>query len=187
MARPRNGFLLVETLIALAVGVLLVGLIARVTLQDTGQARAMGRLLRERLVAQRALELLRAELQEALQVSLTLPPAGHAGCSLAGRAVKLHLLTPAGRITYAMESRPERIWRGAALIRCGPSYGLDGQLNPGPSVSRVLIDALADDGLTVRPEGMGVQLALSRRFGEATEAPQLVTMTLNSAAPGLGP
>lgn len=195
--RPRNrfpqgqgsvaGFLLVETLISLAVGLLLLALIARITLQDSGQARTMGRWLRERLVAQRALELIRSELQEALQVSLALPPSGHAGCSLAGRPVKLHLVTAAGPVTYALENRPEAIWRGRALIRCGPAYGLDGQLNPGPPVSRVLLDALAEDGLAVRPDGLGLQLELIRHFGEPMAEPQVVALSLSSVAPGLAP
>lgn len=188
MTRPRrNGFLLLELLVALAVALVLVGQIAQATLQDTGQARRLGRLLRERLVAQQALELIRAELQQALEVQLTLPAAGHGDCGLSGRLVRLHLLTAAGRITYSVENRPDAIWRGKALMRCGPTYGLDGQLNASTNESRVLVDALAEAGLTVQPGALGLSLGLIRRFDDHQGAAQVVSSTLTTPASGFRP
>lgn len=183
----RNGFLLPELVVALAVALLLVGQIAQATLQQSGQARLLGRLLRERLAGQRALELIRAELQLAHDVHLELPAAGHADCGLANRAVKLHLRTAAGPITYAVESSPDAIWRGKALMRCGPSYGLNGQLNGGSQQSRVVLDALADAGMTVGGDGVGLSLGLIRRFNDPHGGAQVVTSALSSAAPGWRP
>lgn len=185
--RTRNGFLLPELLVAMAVAVVLVGQIARATLQDTGLARRLGRQLRERMVAQRALELIRTELQQALEVHQTLPASGHAGCGLSGRDVKLHLLTAAGPITYSVESSPDAIWRGKALMRCGPTYDLAGQLQQDTNESRVLVDALAEAGLTVQAGGIGLSLGLIRRFDDPQGAPQLLSSSLASPSPGLRP
>lgn len=185
--QTRNGFLLPELLVALAVALVLVGQIAQATLQDTGQARRLGRLLRERMVAQRALELIRTELQQALEVHQTLPASGHGGCGLSGRAVKLHLLTAVGPITYSVESRPDAIWRGKALMRCGPTYDLAGQLQKDTNESRVLVDALAEAGLTVQAGGLGLSLGLIRRFDDPQGGGQLVSSSLSSPSPGLRP
>ena len=46
-------------------------------------------------------------------------------------------------IVYSVGQAPSAIWQGQVLMRCGPSYGLDGVLNlQGAFQNRVLLDAL---------------------------------------------
>lgn len=48
-------------------------------------------------------------------------------------------------IVYSVGRAPSAIWRGQVLMRCGPSYGLDGVINlEGAYQNRVLLDALPD-------------------------------------------
>lgn len=186
--RTPSGFLLVELLLALAIGLVLVAQIAQSTLQETGQARQLGRLLRERVVTQRALELIRAEAQEALEVSLVLPPSGHADCGLEDRKIVLHLLTSAEAITYSLERNPASIWQGQVLMRCGPSYGLVGTLNEGKSsVSRVLLDALAPDGIKVTRSNATrvLQMELQREFKQPGAMAHQLDFKITMPAPGL--
>ena len=62
---------------------------------------------------------------------------------MAGRTPVLNFETDAGPITYSLGSAPSAIWRKKVLMRCGPSYGLDGLLNSGgSSPNRVVIDGL---------------------------------------------
>lgn len=186
--RRAAGFLLVELLLALAIGLALLGQIAQSTLLETGESRRLGRLLRERVVTQRALELIRSEVQDALKVSLSLPQSGHAGCSVSGRTVVLHLLTTAGQITYSVERKPDAIWRGQALMRCGPSYELKGILNEASvPATRVIVDALATDGIVLKRGEASRELLVEvrREFVEPGAALQEMKWKLTIPAPGL--
>ncbi|MBM5825049.1 MAG: prepilin-type N-terminal cleavage/methylation domain-containing protein [Cyanobacteria bacterium M_surface_10_m2_119] len=138
--RPHLGFSLPELLIALLLGGGLAAVLLQLLVVESGASQTLGRLLRERQLGQRALELVRQELQQAQWAStaLTVP----AGCSLAGRTVVLQLGTPAGGITYSVGASPSPIWRGRVLMRCGPAYGLSGELASTAPQNRVLIDAL---------------------------------------------
>lgn len=188
VARSSCGFFLVELLLAVAIGLVLLGQIAQSTLQEIGHARRLGRLLRERVVTQRALELMRVEIQDAFEVSFALPGGEHADCNTVEHEVVLHLLTTAGRITYSVDSDPDAIWRGQALMRCGPSYGLSGMLKEQSSpVPRVILDALAVDGITFQQLGdsRGLHIALHREFKEVTGVLQRLDATLTTTAPGL--
>jgi hypothetical protein len=123
----------------------------------------LARLLRERAVQRRALALVKAEVALATAVSTTPQLETHA-CSLAGRQPVLHLSTAAGAITYSVGAAPSAIWRGQVLMRCGPAYGLNGQLSAaGPPQNRVVIDGLAE-----RPEPWSGCSAL---LGAAARAP----------------
>jgi hypothetical protein len=63
---------------------------------------------------------------------------------LAGRSPVLHVSTASGAITYSVGAAPSAIWRGQVLMRCGPAYGLDGELTTGTqALNRVVIDGLA--------------------------------------------
>jgi hypothetical protein len=91
-------------------------------------------------------------------------PAGLApACNLAGRSVVLHLDTPSGPITYSLGKPAEPIWRGKVLMRCGPAYGLDGALAAAQPQHRVLLDAMAADGLGAEPRGPAGMLELRLR------------------------
>ncbi len=150
-----RGFSLVELLLALAIGCGLSGVLLQALVAEGANSQRFGRVLRERAVAQRTLELVRGDLLQArgLADPATLAPA----CNLAGRSVVLHLATAAGPITYSLGKPAEPIWRGRVLLRCGPAYGLHGELGSGAAQNRVVLDALAtSDGFRAQPDGDGV-------------------------------
>ena len=136
------GFSLLELLLALGLGVVLSGLMLQGLIDEGQNGQRLARLLRERAVQRRALALVKAEVALATAVSDTPQLEVHA-CSLAGRQPVLHLSTAAGAITYSVGAAPSAIWRGQVLMRCGPAYGLNGQLSAaGPAQNRVVIDGL---------------------------------------------
>jgi hypothetical protein len=157
------GFSLLELLLALALGLVLSGLMLQGLIDEGQNGQRLARLLRERAVQRRALALVKAEVALATAVSTT-PQLETHGCSLAGRQPVLHLSTAAGAITYSVGAAPSAIWRGQVLMRCGPAYGLNGQLSAaGPAQNRVVIDGLAD-----RPEPW---TGCSDLLGAAARAP----------------
>jgi type II secretory pathway pseudopilin PulG len=163
---PVAGFSLPELLLVLLLSAGLAALILQALSAESRAAQRLGQLLRERQLGLRALELVRQELllAEASSVELRWDP----GCSLAGRRVALQLQTTAGVITYSQGPAPSAIWRGAVLMRCGPAYGLAGELSGGQPQNRVLLDGLPADagGLALIPGGSpGVhQLLLERQL-----------------------
>ena len=150
-----QGFSLVELLLALVIGCGLSGGLLQALLAEGSNGQRLGRLLRARGVARRTLELVRGDLLQAQGQAdpAVLPPA----CNLAGRSVVLHLATAAGPITYSLGKPAEPIWRGRVLMRCGPAYGLHGELGSGAAQNRVVLDALAStDGFRAEPGADGV-------------------------------
>jgi prepilin-type N-terminal cleavage/methylation domain-containing protein len=137
----QAGFSLVELLVSLLLAGVVSGALLQALLLDSQASQRLGRQLRERQQGQRALELLRQELQQAEWVRRggqgMLPPGP--ACSLTGRKVVLQLGTASGLITYAEGPAPDPIWRGRVLLRCGPAYGLDGGLAGGQPQQRVLL------------------------------------------------
>jgi prepilin-type N-terminal cleavage/methylation domain-containing protein len=169
-----NGFTLVELLVTLALSGLVSAMVLQLLVGDLRQVGRLGRWLRERQAGERALELVRGELQRAEVVTLQAGEAPlPAGCSLAGRAFVLQLQ---GRnrggqsvaVLYSGGGAPSSIWRGDVLMRCGPAYGLDGEWSEGAALSRVLIDALpAGDGFRVAATTPGVlRLELTRQLAD---------------------
>lgn len=150
-----QGFSLVELLLALVIGCGLTGGLLQAMLVEGSNGQRLGRLLRERVVARRTLELVRGDLLQAQgQVD---PAVVSPACNLAGRSVVLHLATAAGPITYSLGRPSEPIWRGRVLMRCGPAYGLHGELGSGVAQNRVVLDALASaDGFRAEPGADGV-------------------------------
>ena len=159
-----QGFSLVELLLALVIGCGLVGVLLQAMIAEGSNGQRLGRLLRERVVARRTLELVRGDLLQAQgQVDpAVVPPA----CNLAGRTLVLHMATSAGPITYSLGKPANSIWRGRVLMRCGPAYGLHGELGSGAAQNRVVLDALASsDGFRVEPGADGVlQLQLQQSW-----------------------
>ena len=177
MKRPRltAGFTLVELLIALLLGAVLGGTLLQMLVVDSRASQRLGRLLQERQLGERALEL---RLARWVEGRAALAP----GCSLAGRPVVLQLGTAAGGvITYSVGAAPAPIWRGQVLMRCGPAYDQAGVLSEGAVQNRVLLDALVEEqGLRLeRPAAGLLALRLERLVGPAlplrqelqTEAP----------------
>ena len=161
-----RGFSLVELLVALLIGCALSGVLLQVLLAELSSGQRFARVLRERAVARRTLELVRGDLLQSrgLADPAVLAPA----CNLAGRSVVLHLDTAAGPISYSLGKPSEPIWRGQVLMRCGPAYGLHGELGSGAAQNRVVLDALATtEGFRAQPDGTGpLRLELQQAWSD---------------------
>lgn len=137
------GFSLVELLLAMGLGLMFCGVVIQALLGEGQNAQRFTRLLRERANQGRALALIRADLQRATAVAPD-PERYGSVCGLAGRTPVLQLTTPEGLITYSVGAAPSGIWQGRVLMRCGPAFGLQGQVSAGTAFqSRVVIDGLA--------------------------------------------
>jgi hypothetical protein len=164
------GFSLVETLIAMALGLGLTGTILQTLIWQSQAHSGVTRLLRERAWQQRTLSLIAADLSRTQRISAT-PQAERAGCELSGRLPVLHLVTAAGAITYTVGEAPSRIWRGRVLMRCGPAFDLEGKLSAtAQPQNRVVLDGLASpadrwDGCRALLGSDGTDLADSSRQG----------------------
>lgn len=172
--RTRSGFTVVELLVTLLLGSLVSAAVLQLLVGDLRQVGRLGRWLREQQASERALGLMREELQRAEWVALS---AGAAplptGCSLAGRRFILQMAarTATGelaQVVYTFGVAPSSIWRGAVLMRCGPAYSLDGSWSEGSAVPRVLIDAVSvGRGITVSGSTPGVlRLEVERQLDD---------------------
>jgi len=146
--RCRDGFTLLELLVALSVGLVVMAGAAQALVGSVALSRRWGDELRQREFAQRARRLMQLDRQaadEALEGAAAAAAAGEAVCGLAGRTPLLHLRLPDGRppITWTLGSAPSAIWRGPVLMRCGPAHGLDGRLSlDGAWQNRVVLDGV---------------------------------------------
>ena len=141
-----GGFSLVELLLALFLGMGLLGVMLQCLMAQGRNSGQLVRILREKSFQRRTLDLVATDLRQATGISLR-PEVVEPACALAGRTPILHLETDVGPITYSSGPAPSAIWRGQVLMRCGPAYGLDGGLSPaGASPNRVLIDGLISTG-----------------------------------------
>lgn len=158
-----QAFTLVDALMALALALVVAAVVVKslVVSGRGGERLALG--LRERAFQRRALALLRAELGAAQRWQLATGVG--AACSLAGRAPVVQLEVQGRMITYSLGAAPSPIWRGLVLMRCGPAYGLAGELSTAAAQNRVLLDGLAPGGLQVAEEEPGVvRLQLRQEF-----------------------
>ncbi|MFZ0408590.1 MAG: prepilin-type cleavage/methylation domain-containing protein [Cyanobium sp.] len=177
------GFSLVELLLALGLGLLLSTLMLQALLAHGTTSERLQRLLRERTLQRRTLELIRGELQLAKRVELGATGTILPSCALAGRQPLLRLLTAQGTITYSLGAPPSSIWRGSVLMRCGPAFGLDGQLSTGAPQNRVVIDGLTSGGLVTTMTGAGrLHLRLTQQFKPLSGSPQTIVTEAHMAA-----
>ena len=138
----QTGFSLVELLLALSLGLALSGVMLQGLIADGRSSQRLVRVLRDRAIQRRTLDLIRHDLQQATAVSEA-PELEQPTCNLAGRTPVLQMSTPAGPITYSVGDAPSAIWRGQVLMRCGPAYGLEGALSAGTAAqNRVVMDGL---------------------------------------------
>ena len=137
-----GGFSLVELLLALFLGMGLLGVMLQCLMAQGRNSGQLVRILREKSFQRRTLDLVATDLRQATGISLR-PEVVEPACALAGRTPILHLETDAGPITYSLGHAPSPIWRGKVLMRCGPAYDLFGTLSGGKMTSnRVVIDGL---------------------------------------------
>jgi prepilin-type N-terminal cleavage/methylation domain-containing protein len=176
----QRGFTLVELLIALSLGLLVSGVILDALVGELGSSIKLSRLGRERAVGLRALELMRGELAQAQQASGSLIGSAPQGCGLSGRQVVLFMQTPQGEIAYSLDDSPGGIWRETVLMRCGPSYDLNGSLTTvtnGQLTSSVVLDGLAGSGVAISQPSSGIlRIEISQAFDNAgTNSQAIVT------------
>ena len=139
--KQQQGFSLLELLLAGSLGLLLVGVSAAGLFSEQRLGGRMGLLLRQRQLLLRVNQLIAADIERSVALAPELAPA----CPLAGRQLWLQILSPDGELTtYSIGKPPSGIWQGHVLMRCGPSYGLDGQIKVGSTPqNRVVLDGLS--------------------------------------------
>ena len=139
------GFSLLELLLACSLGLLVFGVAASALLSEQRLGSRVGGLLLQRQLLLRANQLITADVER----GISLAPELVSPCHLAGRKRWLQLLNADGSITtYSIGKAPSGIWQGEVLMRCGPAYGLDGQIKAGArSQNRVVLDGLVSSSL----------------------------------------
>ena len=185
LARRRvssQAFTLVELLLALALGVVVCAAMVQLLLSESRGAALLVQRLRAGLEQRRVLELIREDVQRSSTVSLA--AVSPAACSLAGRAVVLHLEGDGTPVTYSVGSPPSSIWQGQVLMRCGSAFGLDGQPSPGMALNRVVLDGLPAGGLrVVALAGGRLELELQQELPERYGHKSRIASALVMAAP----
>jgi len=166
------GLSLIELLLALALGLLLCGVVLQAMAADGHGLQRLVRRQREALLQRRLLELLRTELLRSEAITLGAAPG--AACALGGRTPVLQVqLRTGAKITYSLGAPPSPIWRSEVLMRCGPAYGLHGDPSSGAVQNRVVLDGLSRGGFRAEPVAAGrLRLQLE---GAAGEGPPLLT------------
>ena len=139
----QPGFSLLELLLACSLGLVLLAVALQALLAEQRLGGRVGVLLRQRQLLLRANQLITADLER----GIALAPELTASCNLAGRQLFMQILSPDGELTtYTVGAAPSAIWQGQVLMRCGPAYGLDGQVKPGSTYqNRVVLDGLPPD------------------------------------------
>ena len=134
------GFSLLELLLACSLGLVVFGVAATALFSEQMLGSRMGGLLRQRQLLLRANQLITADVE----LGIALAPELVSACNLSGRQPWLQILGADGSVTtYSLGSPPSAIWRGQVLMRCGPAYGLDGQIKAGSAPqNRVVLDGL---------------------------------------------
>jgi len=179
-SRSASGFSLLELLLAMALGLSLFGVVLQALIHDGQNGMRFARVLREKALQRRTLDLVKTDLRWAEAIALD-PSAWTSACPLSGRAAVLHLETPAGAITYSVGQAPSSIWRGQVLMRCGPAYGLQGELSAsGAVINRVVIDGLDGSApepfaASFDPGGGSLRLALHQAFAAGQRHQRIAT------------
>lgn len=175
-------FSLAELVVALALALVVAAAVVQGLMASGRNGERLALLLRERTFQRRTLALLRGELGAA-QGWQANTGAG-AACNLAGRRPVVQVVVEGRRITYSLGAAPSPIWRGRVLMRCGPAYGLEGELSSGAAQNRVLLDGLAPDGLLVQAETPGLlRLRLRQEFPLRSGALLPITLEMRAPAP----
>ena len=152
--KREEGFTMIELMIAMALGLVVAGVAMQGLIGSGRSGERLALLLRERTVQRRTLALLRSELAAA--ESWAVGTASGAACNLSGRTPVVHLVVENQPITYSIGAAPSAIWRGQVLMRCGPAYGLAGELSPGTPQNRVVLDGVPTGGLELVEEAPGL-------------------------------
>ena len=141
--KSQPGFSLVELLLACSLGLVVFAVAVQALLAEQRLGGRLGVLLRQRQLLLRANQLITADVERGIAIAPELTP----HCNLAGRKLFLQILNPDGGLTtYSLGASGSPIWQGQVLMRCGPSYGIDGQVRAGSAAqNRVVLDGLMLD------------------------------------------
>ena len=141
--KQQPGFSLLELLLACSLGLVLLAVALQALLAEQRLGGRIGVLLRQRQLLLRANQLITADLERGIAFA----PELAASCNLAGRQLFMQILSSDGELTtYTVGAAPSAIWQGQVLMRCGPAYGINGQVSSsGVHQNRVVLDGLAQD------------------------------------------
>lgn len=173
MRRPspaQRAFTLVELMLAITIGLALCGVVVQSLLASSRVSGLAARRHQAKAAQRRTLELIRSEALQA--VAIRTAPAAASDCAASGRAVLLELETEAGRISYSVGGEPSAIWRPQVLMRCGPAYGIRGDLSTGQVQNRVVLDRLIPaHGFQIRRPSSGrMELRLTQSIASDSTA-----------------
>lgn len=181
MKRPE-AFTLAEVMVALALALVVAAVVMQGLITSGRSGERLALVLRERTFQRRTLALLRTELGSAQ--SWQAATGVGAACSLGGRTPVVQLEVEGRRITYSLGAAPSPIWRGQVLMRCGPAYGLEGELSSGAAQNRVMLDGMATGGLQVVEEAPGMlRLRLQQELPLRGGAVLPLVLEMGAAAP----
>jgi prepilin-type N-terminal cleavage/methylation domain-containing protein len=185
VVKRAEGFTLTELLLAMALGLVVAGVVMQGLIASGRSGERLALQMRERTFQRRTLGLMRAELGAA--ESWQAGSGTGAACPLAGRTAGVQLVVQGKTIVYSVGAAPSPIWRGMVLMRCGPAYGLAGELSSGAAQNRVMLDGLAPapEGLLVLEEAPGLlRLRLKQQMPLRGGAFLPITMEVMAPAPG---
>ena len=167
LKRDRRGFTLVELLLAAGLGVVFCGLAAQLLIGDLAHGSALARRLQLRRLQRRTLMLVKGDLSDADNWQLQPAFDPNWRCSMAGRQPLIAISTAEGAaaVVYSLGPPPSSIWRGQVLMRCGPSFDLQGQPNlEGSYQNRVVLDQVEAFLLEQDPQLPLLRLEIQQRL-----------------------
>ena len=164
--RPAPGFTLVELLLAALVGCLLCSVVVQLLFAETRQGGSLAESFQLKQWQRRTLELLKGDLERASSWQINPEAAENWHCAFANRQPKLAITPRDGSelVVYSLGSAPSAFWRGDVLMRCGPAFGLQGEIRSGSRYqNRVVLDGV-DRFQLHQPSGLPVlQMLLEQR------------------------
>ena len=133
---------------------------------ETRQGGALAESLQLKQWQWRTLELLKGDLERASSWQINPDAAEDWPCAFANRQPKLAITPRDGSepVVYSLGSAPSAIWRGDVLMRCGPAFGLQGEIRSGSRYqNRVVLDGV-DRFQLHQPSGLPVlQMLIEQR------------------------
>jgi len=165
--RHSAGFSLIELLVAMAVGLVLVGAVLQLLIGDARSSHHLAQRFLLRSLQRRTLRLVRDDLASAASWELDPDATAAWPCPLARRQplLAIHPRTGGSPVLYSLGAAPSPIWRGNVLMRCGPAFDLRGHPSAtGRPQNRVVLDAVEAFKLTQQPGSPVLLLELEQRI-----------------------
>ena len=165
--RHHAGFSLIELLLAMAVGLVLVGVVLQLLIGDARSGHQLAQRLLLQSLQRRTLRLVRDDLASAASWELDPDATAAWPCPLARRKplLAIHPRSGGPPVLYSLGTAPSPIWSGTVLMRCGPAFDLRGQPSAnGRAQNRVVLDAVDVFKLMQQPGSPVLQLELEQRI-----------------------